>query len=206
MNPYLFILFQLNVYFFLLFQIFDLSLSFLHFTVDSLYIFLYFTLYSFCFFLYFATYSIISVSILITSVLNSVSDWLSLKGSPCPLVLFLAFWSVLSFGPHFFVPAHLLGCRGRSLRYSLGQGNPCHSVVMLSVREECDREQLQLAQLLPHFQSLPLLPTSRLCPFRCWFSGGWVCVTSRIQSASPMNSPKSLRVSPTFKPTTRFYS
>ena len=32
----------------------------------------------------------------------------------------------------------------------------------------------------PHFTSLPLLPTSQLCPFRCWFLGRWVCVHSRI--------------------------
>ena len=50
-----FILFQLNAYFFLLFQIIDLSPGFLPFTVGSLYIFLYFILYSLHFFLYFAS-------------------------------------------------------------------------------------------------------------------------------------------------------
>ena len=48
-----FILFWLDVYFFLLFQLFDLSPSFLPFTVGSLYILLYFTLHSFHFFLLF---------------------------------------------------------------------------------------------------------------------------------------------------------
>ena len=49
-----FIPFQLDVYFFLLFQIFDFSPGFLPFTVGSLYIFLYFTLRSLHFFLHFA--------------------------------------------------------------------------------------------------------------------------------------------------------
>ena len=50
-----FILFQLNVYFFLLAQIVDLSPSFLPVTVGSLYIFLYFTLHNLYFFLYLVT-------------------------------------------------------------------------------------------------------------------------------------------------------
>ena len=64
--------------------------------------------------------SIISVSNLITNVLNSASDS---SLSSCHLVLFLEFWSVLSFGPYFFVSAYLLHCKGRSLRYSPGWGN-----------------------------------------------------------------------------------
>ena len=50
-----FILFWLNVYFFLLFQIVDLNTSFLPITVGSLCILLYFTLYSLYCFLHFAT-------------------------------------------------------------------------------------------------------------------------------------------------------
>ena len=55
LNSCFFILFWLNVYFFLLLQTVDLSPSFLLVTVGSLYIFLYFTLYSLHFFLYFVT-------------------------------------------------------------------------------------------------------------------------------------------------------
>ena len=86
-NSCFFILFCLNVYFFLLFQIVDLSPGFLPFTVGSLYIFLYFTLYSLHFFLHFVSV-LISVSILITSVLNSESDRLATSSS-----LSSFFWS-----------------------------------------------------------------------------------------------------------------
>ena len=54
-NSCFFILFWLDVSFFLLFQIVDLSFGFLPFKVDSLYICLYFTFHSLHFFLYFAT-------------------------------------------------------------------------------------------------------------------------------------------------------
>ena len=65
------------------------------------------------------SYPTISVSILITSVLNSASDISSPKRlSPLCLVLFLEFWSVLSFGLHFFDSAHLLCCKGQRLRYA----------------------------------------------------------------------------------------
>ena len=53
LNSCFFILFWLNVYFFLLLQIVDWSPNFLPFTVVSLYIFLYFTLNSLYFSLYF---------------------------------------------------------------------------------------------------------------------------------------------------------
>ena len=55
LNSCLFILFWLNVYFFLLLQIVDLSTGFLPIIVGFLYIFLYFILYSLHFFLHFAT-------------------------------------------------------------------------------------------------------------------------------------------------------
>ena len=74
LNSCFFILFQLDVYFFLLFQIIALSPGFLPVTVDSLNILLYFI----CFFI-FQPSSISSVSILITSVLNSASDILSIS-------------------------------------------------------------------------------------------------------------------------------
>ena len=43
--------------------------------------------------------------------------------SPHHLVIFLRFCCVLSFGPYFFVLVHMLHSKGRSLRYSPGQGN-----------------------------------------------------------------------------------
>ena len=54
-----------------------------------------------------------------------------------------------------------------------------------------------LAWLSPYFQSLPSLPTSGSCPFRCWFLGGWACVHSSIPWASPTDSLVRLGVSPT---------
>ena len=130
LNSCFFILFWLNVYFFLLVQTIDLSPSFHPFTVGSLYIFLYFTFHSLHFFLYFVTILIHFCEHLITSVLNSASDRLSMSLS---LSSFSGFLSVLSFGPHFFVSMHLLYCKGWRLRYSPGQGNPPCWVVSLYV-------------------------------------------------------------------------
>ena len=96
-----FILLWLNVYFFLLFQIVNLSPSFLPFTVGSLYILLYFTLYILHFFLHFVT-ELSSVSILITSVLNSASDRLSTSSS-----LSSFFWSFDLFFHLCHVPSFL---------------------------------------------------------------------------------------------------
>ena len=84
-------------------------------------------------------YSTISVSILITSVLNSASDRWSVSLSSS------FFWS---FDIYFFHLAcislpWLTSCviRGWSLRYLLGQGNPLGSVVVLPVGEGSEREQ-----------------------------------------------------------------
>ena len=90
-------------------------------------------------------YSIISVSILITMFWT-----LHLIGCLCPrhLVLSLDFWSVFSFGPYFFVLVHLLHCKGWSLRYLPGWGNPRHCVLALSVREGSERAQCCLVTYL----------------------------------------------------------
>ena len=87
LNSCFFILFQLNIYIFLILQIIGLSPGFLPFTVGSLYIFLYFTLYTLHSSFMFWLYSIISVSILITGVLNCASDRLAI--SFCLVVFFL---------------------------------------------------------------------------------------------------------------------
>ena len=56
---------------------------------------------------------------------------------------------------------------------------------------------MPLAQLLSHFLSLPSLPTSRFCFFRCWFAGEWFCVHFRTLQASPSDSHVRLVVSST---------
>ena len=79
LNSCFFILFWLNVSFFLLLQTIDLSPGFLPVTVGSLYIFLYFTFHTFHFSSILQPYSKISVSILITRVLNFASDRLAIS-------------------------------------------------------------------------------------------------------------------------------
>ena len=59
---------------------------------------------------------------------------------------------------------------------------------------------------LTRFHPISPLPTSRLCPFRCWFPGVWVCVHSRTLWVSPMNFPIRLRVSSTAETHAGFYS
>ena len=53
-----------------------------------------------------------------------------------------------------------------------------------------------LAPLSAGFQSLPPPTThNQIEPFWCWFPGGWVCIYSRTQWVSSMNSPVRLGVS-----------
>ena len=79
--------------------------------------------------------------------------WLSLHG----LVLFLGFWSVLLFGPYFSVSVHLLRCKGQSLRYLPGWGNPHQCNVVLYVGEGSEGTVL-LAQLSVAFSHFPCYP------------------------------------------------
>ena len=97
-------------------------------------------------------YSIISVSILITMFWT-----LHLIGCLCPrhLVLSLDFWSVFSFGPYFFVSVHWLCCKGWSLRYLPGWGNPLCCIVALYVEEGSEREQCHLLISRPMFSHCP---------------------------------------------------
>ena len=93
-------------------------------------------------------YSSNSVSILITSFWTlHLIGWLCLHH----LVLFLELWSILSFGPWFFVSTHLLHSKGRSLRFSTGWGNPHLCVVMLCGGEGSVREQCHWLRSLPAF-------------------------------------------------------
>ena len=96
--------------------------------------------------------------------------------SPHCLVLFLEFLSVISFGQYFFVSSHLLCCKGQSLKYLLGLGNTllhCGALCGGEVREGT----MPLVWLLPHFQSLLLLPTSKLSPCGAYsWVGGFVYI------------------------------
>ena len=99
LNSFFFILFWLDVYFFLLFQILPVSPGFLPVTVDSLNVLLYFTLgvFLFSFSFIFQPSSIISVSILITRALNSPSDRLaisSLLSSLSEVLLYSFIWAL----------------------------------------------------------------------------------------------------------------
>ena len=98
-------------------------------------------------------YSTISVSMLITSVLNSASSLLSCIFR---VLIFSFIWAAFS-----FVLAHQLYYKGWSLRCSPGWDNPGHCVVVLYVREGLQREQ---CSLLDSSQLLLLLPTSKFGP------------------------------------------
>ena len=62
-----------------------------------------------------------------------------------------------------FVLVHLLCSKGRSLRCSPGQGNPCCYVVT-PLWGRGSRGTMILAPLLADIQSLPALPTIKLGP------------------------------------------
>ena len=64
----------------------------------------------------------------------------------------------LSFGPYFFVLAHLLPSKGWGLRCSPGRGNPCGCVVVLYVAEGSEREQRHLLGSWLAFSHFPCYP------------------------------------------------
>ena len=147
-------------------------------------------------------YSTVSVSSLTTSVLNSASDRLTIFSS---LRSFLEFWSVLSFGPYSFVLAHLLHCKGWSLRYSPGQGNPhCWLWCYMWGRGPRGNNAACLDLSCPSVTSTT--SHKQIGPFGCWFLGGWVCVCSRTPWVPPMDSAVRLGVSAAAVTPTGFYS
>ena len=79
----------------------------------------------------------------------------------------------------------------------------CCTVCGGRVREGKNATCLALAPL-----SITSAATQKwIVPFWCWFPGGWVCVCSRAPWVPAMNSPVSLRVSPTAATTpTGFFS
>ena len=139
-----------------------LSHSFLQFTVGSLYIFLYFTLHSIhtSFNLY--LYSIMSVSILITSVLNSASDKLTVSSplsSFSGILIYSFIWAIF-----LCLGVQLFHCKGQSLKYSPGQGNPFPCVMTLNVGDGSEREQYHLLGPHPTFSHFLCYPTRKLSP------------------------------------------
>ena len=104
------------------------------------------------------------MSILITSVLNSASDRLSIFLSLCSFsgVLICSFHlghSSLSQHTCYIVRGGALGIHQSRATLSLLCGTLCG--------EEVREGTMPLAQLSLHFQSLPLLPTSKLCSSTC---------------------------------------
>ena len=172
MNSCFFILFWSNVYFFLLFQIVDLSPSFLPFTLGSLYIFLYFTFHSLHFFLYFMTILNQFCEHWITNVLNSVSDRLAISSSLSSIFGVLMFFHLGHISLSWW--ACYIASDIVSLRYSPGCGNAHLCFVALCVGDGSKREQSHLLGPWSAFNHLPHYPQANwallvLIP-------GWVCL------------------------------
>ena len=159
LNSCFFILFWLNVYFFLLVQTVDLSPSFLPFAVPCIFSFTSFFI-AFTFSSILRPYSTISVSILITSVLNPASDRLTI----CSLfsyifsgVLIYSFiWAIYFLSPSacYIVRGGALGVQqggathiaglwalygGRGLR---GKNAACLALSWLSVTSSATHKQM----------------------------------------------------------------
>ena len=160
MNSCFFILFWLNVYFFLLVQSVDLSPGFLPqllvpWTFSFISLFIAFTFSSIL-----QPYPTISVSILITSVLNCAYDEsaiFSLLSCIFSGALIYSFICAI-----IFVSVHLLCIRGRSLRCSPGWGNPCCCMVMLYMGERSKREHCHLLSSWLAFNRFLCYPQANL--------------------------------------------
>ena len=119
-------------------------------------------------------------------------DWLCLH---CQLALFLELWSVLSFGPDFFVLVHLLLVRGEAL--GIRQGGATHvTELWCCMWGWGPRENNGTCSALSWLSDTSPTTHKQTRPFWCWFPGGWVCVHSRTLWVSPMNSLVRLGVSP----------
>ena len=140
-------------------------------------------------------YSTISVSILITSVLNCVPDRLAISSSRSCIfsgALICSFIWAIFFCCCFCVPFTLV--RGRAL--GIYQGRATHvSVVMLYFGEGSEKGWCHL--LSSRWLSVTSFATHKqIGPFWCWFPGGWACVCSSTLWVSAMDSPVRLEVSP----------
>ena len=152
LNSFFFIVFWLNVYFFLLLQIIDLSPGFL----PSLLVPCIFSFISLC------------IDFTFSSILQPFlwASWLPVFWTVhlhCLVLFFLELWSVLSFGPYFFVSEHVV--RGRA--WGILQGGASHVTVMWHcLWGSGQRGNMPLAgSALPILPSLPSLPTSGLWPW-----------------------------------------
>ena len=202
LNSWFFILFWLNVYFFLSFQTIDLSPSFLPFTVGSLYIFLYFTLYSLHFFCH-HTQPFLWASWLPVFWTVYLIGWLSLHHL---VVFFLELWSVLSFGPYFFLSGYTCYVvRGGAL--GIHQGRATHSAALWW----CGwgrglRENNVICSALCWLSVTSPATHKQIGSLWCWFPGGWFCVPSRILWVPVTTSPERLELSPSASIATDFFS
>ena len=145
----------------------------------------------------------ISVSILITNVLNSASDRLAISlllSSFYRVLIYSFLWAIFL---HLGAPVTLWGAEP-SVFARTGQhfSLHCGAVCGGGVREGT----VPLTQLLPCFQSLPPISTSELCLSGADFQVGRVLCMFRTLWVSPMNSPVRLGVSPTTTTHIDFYS
>ena len=150
-----------------------LSPSFLPFTVGFLCIFLYSLCIAFTFFSILWPYSTISVSILITGVLNSASDRLAISSS-FSYILGVFICSHLGHISLYRRTCYIV--RGGAL--GIHQGGATHGTAFGTVCWGGVRGgTVPFAWLLPCFQSLTLLPTSKLDSSGADSQvGGFVCI------------------------------
>ena len=95
-------------------------------------------------------------------------SWLSLHR----LVLFLEFWSILSFGLYFFVSAHPLHLRGGAL--GIYQGRTTHIAVLWCCMSGRGQRVNNATCLDLSWLSVTSPTTHKqIGPFWCWFLGGW---------------------------------
>ncbi|KAF6114477.1 hypothetical protein HJG60_010471 [Phyllostomus discolor] len=177
LNSCFFILFWLNVSFFLLVQTVDLSPGFLPVTIGSLYIFLYFTFHSLHFFLYVATTLHHFCEHPDCQCFELCIDGLAISSS-----------LILSQRACYIVRGGALGVH-------------CGTVCAGGVQEGT----MLFAQLSASFQSLRPLPTSKLGPSGADFQVGGL-VYSKSLWVSPTNSPMRLGISPATSTPTGFFS
>ena len=105
-------------------------------------------------------------------------------------------WSVLSFGPFFFVWSwRICYLKGQSLRCSPGRDNAGGCAVTL-YGGEGPRGSNGACSTLHQVWVTPSATYNQIGPLWCWFLSGWACVHSRTLWVSPMSSPVSRRVSP----------
>ena len=103
-------------------------------------------------------------------------------------------------GHFFFVLAHLLHSKGRSLRCSLGRGDAGHCAVTLNMGEGLGGSNGACSTL--HQTSIFHSAThNQIGPLGCWFPSGWACAHSRPLWVCPTTSPVRLGVSPAAAPT-----